>query len=195
MTTTPAPTAPPAPPSVLPLATGVWTVDPNHSGVHFRVRHLGVSNVRGRFNRFDATLHVGTSLNDTSVAASIDMTSVDTNQADRDAHLRSTDFFAAELHPELLFRSTRIHHRGGDDYQLDGVLTINGVSQPVTLDVELSGVQVHPGDGLNHAGFYATTEISRSDFGIDFNMPLGVAKLALGDKIKIELDLQFTPHS
>jgi polyisoprenoid-binding protein YceI len=194
MTTSPAPTAPTAPPRALPLASGVWTLDANHSGVHFRVRHLGLSNVRGRFNRFDATLNVGESLDDTAVEAAIDMTSVDTNQADRDAHLRSTDFFSADVHPELVFASTGVRHRRGDDYQLDGVLTINGVSQPVSLDVEFNGVEVHPGDGLNHAGFFATTEISRSDFGIDFNMPLGVDKLALGDKIKIELDLQFLRH-
>jgi polyisoprenoid-binding protein YceI len=175
----------------LPLSPGVWTVDPNHSGVHFRIRHLGLSNVRGRFDRFDAALKVGATLNDVSVDATIDMGSVDTNQPDRDAHLKSTDFFSTDKHPEMVFHSTAVRQSAQAEYEVEGDLTINGITKPVTLEVEFNGVEVFPGDGKTHGGFSATTEINRDDFGVDFNMPLGVDKMALGQKIKVELDLQF----
>jgi polyisoprenoid-binding protein YceI len=178
------------PTTSLPLRAGRWTVDPNHSGVLFMVRHLGLSNVRGRFDRFDATLDVGESRADTTVAADIDMSSVDTNNADRDAHLRSTDFFDTEKHPTMSFRSTSVE-ADGDQFELRGDLTINGVTRPVTLDVEYFGTEVYPVDQRLHAGFAATTTIRRSDFGIDFGLTLGGDKVLLGDKIKVELDLQF----
>jgi polyisoprenoid-binding protein YceI len=174
----------------LPLATGTWSVDPAHSGVHFKVRHLGLSNVRGRFNDFTGTLEVGETLDDVSVTATIALSSIDTNQPDRDAHLLSTDFFGADQNPTIEFRSTRISG-SDDDYQLDGELTINGVTKSVSFPVEFGGAEVHPGDGHTHAGFYGETQIARGDFGIDFNMPLGIDKVALGEKVKVELDLQF----
>jgi len=176
--------------STLPLVTGDWAVDAAHSGVHFKVRHLGLSNVRGRFDEFDATLHVGESLDDVSVTASVALSSVDTNNADRDAHLLSTEFFGVEANPTLEFRSTRITG-AGDDYHLEGELTINGRTNPVSFPVEFGGVDIYPVDGRQHAGFYAETTINRSDYGVDFNIPIGVDKLALGEKIKVELDLQF----
>lgn len=178
-------------PGALPLTPGVWTIDPNHSGVHFRVRHLGLSNVRGRFDRFDATLTVVAALDEVAVEATIDMGSVDTNQPDRDAHLRSTDFFSADQHPEMVFRSISIEETGEGEYRLTGDLTINGITRPVTLDVEFNGVEVFPGDGKSHAGFSATGEVNRDDFGVDFNMPLGMDKMALGQKVRIELEFQF----
>jgi polyisoprenoid-binding protein YceI len=104
----------------LPLATGTWALDAMHSGVRFKVRHIGLSNVRGRFGRFDATLSVGETLADTRVEATIEMSSVDTNQPDRDAHLLGTDFFSADQHPLMTFRSTGIRATGGGEYALDG---------------------------------------------------------------------------
>ena len=177
--------------SELGLATGAWTLDPNHSGVHFKVKHLGLSNVRGRFDRFNATLNVGQTLADTSVEATIDMASVNTNQPDRDKHLQSTDFFSIEQNPEMIFKSSAITASGDDEYTLAGELTINGITKDVKLDVEFNGVLSAPTDGKTHAGFSATGEITRDDFGVDFNMPLGVDKFALGKKINIELELQF----
>jgi polyisoprenoid-binding protein YceI len=174
----------------LPLAPGTWTVDPNHSSVNFKVRHIGLTNVRGRFNKFTASLNVGASVEESSVQALIEMSSVDTNQPDRDAHLRSTDFFSIEQHPQMLFSSRSIAP-SGDGYLVDGDLTINGTTKPVRLAVEFDGVQVFPGDGSTHAGFSASTEINRDDFGVDFNMPLGVDRFALGKKIAIEIDIQF----
>lgn len=175
----------------LPLAAGVWTLDPNHSGVHFKVRHIGLSNVRGRFNRFDAKLTVGDTLEQTQIDATIDMTSVDTNQPDRDAHLRSTDFFSADQNPTMVFRSTAIRPSGAHEYELDGDLTINGITRPTTLEVEFTGVETFPGDGTTHSGFSASTEVNRDDYGVDFNMPLGLDVFALGKKLKVEIDLQF----
>jgi polyisoprenoid-binding protein YceI len=176
----------------LPLVSGAWRLDPNHSGVHFKVRHIGLSNVRGRFNHFDATLTVGDSLAQTEVEATIDMTSVDTNQPDRDAHLRSTDFFSADDHPLMAFRSTSVRPAADSDtYVLDGDLTINGITRPISLDVEFTGAEVFPGDGTTHAGFSATADVNRDDYGVDFNLPMGLDKFALGKTIKVEIDLQF----
>jgi len=181
-----------AEPKTLPLAKGVWTLDANHSGVYFRVRHYGLSNVHGRFDRFDATLKVGGDrLADVQVEATVDMTSVNTNQPDRDAHLRSTDFFSADLHPEMVFRSIVVREKSDDEYELEGDLAINGVERNIVLDVEFNGLEVFPGDNKTHAGFTATGMINREDFGVDFNMPLGMDRMALGQKVRIELELQF----
>ncbi|MGB0114091.1 MAG: YceI family protein [Ilumatobacteraceae bacterium] len=176
--------------TTLPLTAGNWTLDANHSAVTFKVRHLGLTNVRGRFNSFTAGLTIGESLADTAFDATIDITSIDTNQADRDAHLLGTDFFSADANPTITFVSTAITG-DGSDYTADGDLTINGVTKPVTLDVEFNGSEVFPGDQQLHAGFVASAIVKRDDFGIDFNMPLGVDKMALGQKISIEIDAQF----
>jgi polyisoprenoid-binding protein YceI len=175
----------------LPLAAGVWTLDGMHSGVHFKVRHIGLTSVHGRFNRFDATLTVGETLADTRVEARIEMSSVDTNQPDRDAHLLGIDFFSADQHPLMAFRSTGIRAAGERDYALDGELTVNGVTRPITLDVEFHGVETFPADGSTHAGFSATTTVNRDDYGIDFNLPLGMGNFVLGKKIAVELELEF----
>src|SRR6476659_5257339 len=118
----------------LPLAPGVWAVDQSHSGVSFVVRHLGLSNVRGRFDKFDATLEVGSTLESVAVTAEIELASVATNNADRDAHLRSTDFFDTENQPVMTFRSTSVTG-AGENYELAGDLTIAGITKPVTFDV------------------------------------------------------------
>ena len=178
--------------ATLPLATGSWAFDPSHSGVHFKVRHLGLTNVHGRFNGVDAWFTVGDDLGGTSFGATIDIASIDTNNADRDAHLLTTDFFSAETHPTMTFTSTAIREAGSDEFEADGDLTINGVTKPVTLAVEFTGAADHPGDGMLHSGFIATAKILRDDFGIDFNMPLGIDKFALGKKIDVEIDVQFT---
>lgn len=169
----------------LPLAAGLWAIDPAHSQVTFSIRHLGVSKVRGRFNAFDAALDVGDGIDDTSVTAVIDVGSLDTGNADRDAHVLTDEFLDVEKHPEIRFRSTRI---GGDgeDWRLEGEATINGVTRPFAFDVEFGGV----GDfmGTPKAGFSATGELKRSDFGLEFDGP---ADIVLGKSVRFELDLQF----
>ncbi|HZA79011.1 MAG TPA: YceI family protein [Acidimicrobiales bacterium] len=178
--------------SALPLAAGEWKVDPAHSGIYFKIRHLGLTNVRGMFKSFDATLNVGDTLDSVAVTATIDLASVDTNQPDRDAHLLSTDFFAADKNPQITFTSTGVSGADGE-YELAGDLTINGITKAVSFPVEFNGIEVHPGDGKPHAGCTATAVVNRNDFGVDFNMPIGIDKLAMGEKVTVELDLQFVP--
>ena len=166
----------------LPLAPGRWAVDTNHSSIGFSIRHLGVSKVRGRFTRFEADVVIGETLDTTSVTATVDMTSIDT------AHVLSPDIIDVANRPTMTFRSTRIAG-AGSEYQVDGDLTIGDITRPVVLAVELGGIETFPG-GPRHAGFEATTEIRRKDFGIDLAMPPGVSAVALGDVVKVVLDLQ-----
>jgi polyisoprenoid-binding protein YceI len=175
-------------PQTLPLVPGRWAVDPNHSSVGFTVRHLGVSKVRGRFNSFDVDVEIGETLADTSVTATIDVASIDTGNPDRDAHVLSADIVDVTRRPTIEFRSTKVTDTG-DSYAVDGELTIGEITQPVTLDVELGGVETFPG-GPRHAGFEATAQFRRKDFDIDVALPPGVSSVALGDVIKIEIDLQ-----
>ena len=174
--------------STLPLVAGHWPVDLAHSSVSFTVRHLGVSKVRGRFNTFDVDVVIGATLDDTSITANIDAASIDTGNADRDAHVLSADILDVALRPTLEFRSTRVTD-AGDHYTVDGELTIGEITRPITLAVELGGVETFPG-GPRHAGFEATTQIKRKDFDIDIALPPGVSSVALGDVIKVEIDLQ-----
>jgi polyisoprenoid-binding protein YceI len=184
-----------SPTQTLPLAKGTWTLDKNHSGMSFAIKHLGLTNVRGRFDRFDASLTVGDSLDDVKVTAEVDLASVNTNQPDRDAHLMGTDFFHADTHPIMTFASTKIREHGSEEFELTGDLTINGVTKPVTFQVEFNGSEMHPGDQKRRAGFTLTGELRRGDFGIDFNMPIGLHKAMLGEKVKIEIDAQFVEPS
>jgi polyisoprenoid-binding protein YceI len=172
----------------LPLAPGRWAVDTNHSAVSFSIRHLGVSKVRGRFTRFEADVVIGETLDTTSVTATVDMASIDTANADRDAHVLSPGILDVATRPTMVFRSTRIVG-SGSEYQVGGDLTIGDVTRPVVLAVELGGIEGFPG-GPRHAGFEATTEIRRKDFGIDVAMPPGISAVVLGDVVKVELDLQ-----
>ena len=173
------------------LLAGRWSVDLLHSSVTFSIRHLGLAKVRGRFDRFDTTLDVGPTLAETTVSAKIDLASINTNNADRDAHLRSTDFFSTDEHPEMHFVSRGIRP-AGDTWRLQGDLRLNGRTRPVTLEVEFNGVQDFPGQNVRHAGFSAAGSIRRSEFGIEFGLlPIGMDTLALGDEVKIELDLEF----
>ncbi|MHB8465640.1 MAG: YceI family protein [Acidimicrobiales bacterium] len=172
----------------LPMAPGRWAVDTNHSSIGFSIRHLGVSKVRGRFTRFDADVVIGDTLDTTTVTATVDMASIDTANADRDAHVLSPDIIDVANRPTMVFRSTRVAG-AGSEYQVDGDLTIGDITRPVVLAVELGGIERFPG-GPRHAGFEATTEIRRKDFGIDIAMPPGVSAVALGDVVKVVLDLQ-----
>jgi polyisoprenoid-binding protein YceI len=179
--------------ATLPLTPGHWVVDTNHSSIGFTIRHLGVSKVRGRFTRFDADVVIGETLDTTSVRATIDVASIDTANADRDAHVLSPDIIDVTRHPTMVFRSTRV--RGaGMEYQVEGDLTIGDVTRPIVLAVELGGIESLP-VGPRHAGFEATTEIRRKDFGIDLALPPGVSVVALGEVVKVEIDLQLLEPS
>lgn len=175
--------------STLPLAVGRWAIDTNHSSVAFAIRHLGVSKVRGRFADVDAELHVGETLDASTINATVGLASIDTGNTDRDAHVRSADLLDVENRPEMSFKSVGING-GGNEWVLDGELTIGDVTRPVRFDVEFGGVESFF-DGTRHAGFEATGEIRRKDFGLSF----GPLSAMLGDVVKIELDLQFVEPS
>jgi polyisoprenoid-binding protein YceI len=174
----------------LPLPAGTYRLDETHSTVEFSVRHLGISKVRGRFTGFDATIVVAADLESSTVSAEVDLSTVNTGNADRDAHLRSADFFRTDTHPQMVFQSVRIADLGGGTYRLDGNLTLNGTTGPQTFTVEFFGTETYPIDGSTHAGFAATGSLSRTDYGIDFNVPLIAGGFAIADRIDIELDVQ-----
>ncbi len=165
------------------LIAGTWTIDPSHSEVGFTVRHL-MSKVRGQFETFEGTLVTGSALGETTATATIDLNSVNTRDEQRDAHLRSADFFDVEKTGPMTFSSTSF-----DGTSAKGDLTIKGVTRPVELDVEFLGLDTDPWGG-QRIGFEATTEISRKDFGVDFNIPLDGGKLLVGDKVSIVLSVQ-----
>jgi polyisoprenoid-binding protein YceI len=171
--------------TTLPLIPGRWAVDTAHASVGFAVRHLGVAKVRGRFTDFDADVVVGETLADTHVTATVQLASIDTGNVDRDAHCRADDLLDVANRPTLTFRSTAIHGEGSD-WTLDGDVTIGDVTRPISLAVELGGVEDFPLGGPRHAGFEVTGELRRSDFGIAPSMPAAM----LGDVIKLSIDLE-----
>ncbi len=175
--------------SLLPLSSGTWVADPAHSSVEFTIRHLGLSKVRGRFNDFTASIVVGADLATSSVGADIAMSSVDTNNSDRDQHLLSTDFFGVDANPTMSFRSTALAG-SGDDWKLVGDLTVNGITEPIELDVEFYGLATDP-YGNQKAGFSAEGTLSRKAYGIEFNAPLETGGVLLADKVNVQLELQF----
>jgi polyisoprenoid-binding protein YceI len=168
---------------------GTWDIDPVHSEVGFSVRHLMVSKVRGRFGTFSGTFVTGENPLDSSVEATIDLSSIDTSNADRDAHIRSADFFDVDQHPELAYRSTAVR-QDGSNFVVDGELTIRGVTKPVALELEVNGFQGETPFGDSRVGFSATTEINRDDYGITFNAPLEGGGVMLGQKIQIALEIE-----
>ncbi len=170
------------------LTTGIWTVDPTHSSVGFTARHLMITKVRGHFADFDGQVHVAADPLASSVTANVRLASVDTGSADRDAHLRTADFFDVEANPEMQFRSTAITARG-DGYVLTGDLTIAGHTHPVDFALEFDGVRTDPFENTK-AGFNARTEINRTDWGLSFNMALDTGGVLVSEKIQIELDVQ-----
>ena len=172
------------------LTAGNWVIEPAHTEIGFSVRHLGLSKVRGRFNSFSGSANLDPANPGlTTLNAEIDLSSVDTNNAYRDNHLKTTDFFDTAAHPTMTFTSTSVTQT-----KVAGNLTINGVTKPVTLDLEFHGVAVD-GYSTTRAGFSATTQIKRSDYGIDFNAPLGIDGMLIGDKVDIELEVQLVPAS
>ncbi|WP_037668600.1 YceI family protein [Streptomyces griseus] len=170
--------------TTLPLSPGDWELDPLHSAVNFTIRHLGIAKVRGTFRDVKAELYVGGTADEVRVSAEVALASLDTGNADRDAHTRSADLLDVEKRPTMVFRSTRVSGEG-EDWSMEGDLTIGDVTRPVTFDVEFGGVVDSPVDQRRHAGFEATGEIRRSDFGLDFGAGF------LGDVVKVQLDMQF----
>jgi polyisoprenoid-binding protein YceI len=170
------------------LAAGTWAIDVSHSEVGFTVRHLMVSKVKGSFKTFEGAITIAPNPLDSKVEARIETFSVDTRDENRDNHLRSSDFFEVENYPYITFVSTSVRPHG-HDFVVTGDLTIRGVTRSVDLALEFNGVTPDPWGGTR-AGFSASTEISRGDFGITFNMPIDGGGVVVGDKIKINLEIE-----
>jgi len=172
------------------FVAGTWKLDPTHAEISFTVKHLAISKVRGKFETFDVT--IVTTPDDAdgihTIDATIDIASVNTNQAQRDAHLRTSDFFLVDEHPTATFHSTG-GSWDGDDFTIVGDLTLRGVTREITLTGELGGLTTD-GYGNTRAGASATTTINRHDFGVSWNAALEAGGLTLGDDVKIEIDLQ-----
>ena len=167
---------------------GTWDIDPVHSDVSFSVRHMMVSKVRGRFGEFSGQIVTGEDITGSSVQATIDATSIDTNNEQRDNHIRSADFFDVANHPTWTFTSTGVRVDDGDLF-LDGELTIKGVTRPVTLTLQAEGFGPDAFGGTR-AGFSAATTINRNDFGVDIAMPLDGGGVVVGDKVTINLEIE-----
>jgi polyisoprenoid-binding protein YceI len=167
---------------------GAWEIDPTHSTVGFSVRHMMVSKVRGYFRDFKGEIVTAENPTESSVEASIQLGSIDTRQEQRDAHIRSADFFDVENHPTMLFRSTSVKTDGAD-WTVEGELTIKGITRPVVLDLELNGFGPDAYGGTR-AGFSAKTEINRNEFGVDIKMPMDGGGVVVGDKVTVELEIE-----
>jgi polyisoprenoid-binding protein YceI len=173
--------------------TTQWDFDFTHSNVDFSVRHLLVSKVRGRFNKWSGTLQYDEKdPTRSSVEVTIDAASVDTSEPQRDTHLRSADFFDVAEFPQLTFKSTRVEAIDEERLRVTGDLTIHGITRPTVLDVEIGGSLVKDPWGKHRAGFTATTTIDRKEFGITFNQALDHGGVALGEKVAISIDVEAT---
>ena len=171
-----------------PIPSGTWTIDPVHSRLGFSVRHMMIAKVRGSFTDFSGEVTIADDPLQSTVAVDVQLGSIDTANDDRDNHLRTNDFFDVANHPTMTFRSTRVE-ADGDDYIVHGDLTIRGVTNPVALEVEFDGTSKDPWGGTR-AGFSAETEVNRKDWGMEWNTPLEAGGVVLGDKVKIEIDVQ-----
>jgi polyisoprenoid-binding protein YceI len=173
-------------PVLTPLPTGTWKVDPVHSSIEFHVKHLGIATVKGQFNQFEGTLEV--SADGTRAFGTVDATSVDTREPQRDEHLRSADFFEVERFPQIAFQSSEIRPLDADEFEIDADLTIHGVTRNVTLTATLEGAETDP-QGNERIGVSASTQINRGDYDIKFNAALGSGNLMVSDKVKILVEV------
>lgn len=166
-----------------------WGIDPTHSEVQFKVKHLVISSVTGTFKKFSGeVVSESDDFNNAKATFNIDVASIDTNQTDRDGHLKSDDFFAAGQHPNLTFAGT-LKKVSGESYQLVGDLSIRGVSKPVTLDVVYGGTVKDP-YGQTKAGFEINGKINRKDFGLNWSAVTEAGGLVVGDEVKLHLNIE-----
>jgi polyisoprenoid-binding protein YceI len=173
---------------------GTWDVDPAHSTVEFAVKHMGIATVRGRFTTFEGTLEVVEDLARCKARGKVMVASITTNEPDRDAHLRSPDFFDAERYPEIGFESTRIEGIDDTSSLVFGNLTMHGVAREVKLEVHISGTDEDPW-GNTRVGMEAVGAIKRSDFDMKFNQALGSGNMLVGDRVTISLDISAIKQS
>lgn len=177
------------------MANTKWALDPLHSELGFKIKHLMITNVSGSFKNFHIEMDTaGEDFSTAQVRLTADLNSITTNNEQRDAHLRNGDFFDADNFPKMEFRSTGIEPSGDDSFTLNGELTLKGISKPVRLEVEYSGVTKDPW-GTERAGFTVTGKIRRSDWGINFNSVLETGGVALSDEVKISAEAQMVKQA
>lgn len=170
--------------------TTTLTIDPAHSVIEFAVKHMMFTTAKGRFQDFAGTITFDEQhIENSSVEVTIQTSSVNTNTEDRDAHLRSADFFDAEQYPEATFRSTRVQSKGGNDFTITGDLTIKDVTKEVTLDATYQGSGKNPW-GMEVAGFEARTSFNRKDFGLVWNQALESGGVLVSDEVKLSFEIQ-----
>ena len=168
-----------------------WAIDPTHSELTFKVKHLMITNVKGEFRSFNASLEsVGTDFSKARVTATVDADSIFTNNTDRDNHLKSADFFDVENHKELTFEGTSFTKLDDDNYQLKGLLGIKGVNKEIVLDVEFGGFVKDP-YGNEKAGFSFAGKINRKDWGLNWNAALEAGGVMVSDEIRLQAEVQF----
>ncbi|MDQ3631121.1 MAG: YceI family protein [Actinomycetota bacterium] len=168
------------------IPTGTWTVDPAHSSIEFRVKHLGIATVKGRFTEFEGSLTIAEDGSHHATGA-IKVASVDTSEAARDEHLRSPDFFDASTHPDIAFTSTALEVED-DAVRVRGDITIHGVTNPIELEGTFGGSEVDPW-GNQRVGLDASGELSRGAFEMRFNQALGSGNMMVSDKVKIAVEI------
>lgn len=171
------------------MSTTKWALDPAHSEITFRVKHLMISNVKGEFNQFKATFD-GEDFTKSTISVNIDAGSISTNNESRDTHLKSADFFEVEKYPEITFVSTSFEKINGEDYKLTGDLTMRGVTKPITLDVEFGGFMKDP-YGNEKAGFSVNGKLDRKNFGLNWNAALEAGGVMVSNEIRINAEVQF----
>lgn len=171
------------------MKTTKWAIDPTHSEITFKVKHLMISNVKGEFRTFQANID-GEDFTNSTISANIDASSISTNNDDRDTHLKSPDFFEVEKYPEITFVSKSIKKVDDDEYQLVGDLTIKGTTKEITLDTEFGGFMKDP-YGNEKAGFSISGKLNRKDFGLNWNAALEAGGVMVGNEIKINAEVQF----
>ncbi len=173
------------------MTTTKWILDPSHSEIQFKVRHLMVSYVTGSFTQFDATVETkGDDLTTAKVKFTADVNSVSTNNEQRDAHLKNNDFFDADNYPQLNFESSRLEQISEEEYNVYGTLTMRGVSKEIVLQAEYGGIMTDPW-GNSRTGFSVTGKINRKDFGVGFGMVSETGGVLLGDEVKINANVEF----
>lgn len=171
------------------MKTTKWTIDPAHSEITFKVKHLMISNVKGEFRTFEGDID-GEDFKNSTISATIDANSIYTNNDDRDTHLKSQDFFEVEKYPKIQFKSTSIQQENRGEFKLVGNLTIKGITKEIILDTELGGFMKDP-YGNEKVGFSITGKINRKDFGLNWNAALEAGGVMVGNEVTIIAEVQF----
>jgi polyisoprenoid-binding protein YceI len=170
------------------VPVGTWTVDASHSKVGFAVKHMGIATVRGEFKDFEGVLEISDDLSSAKARGTVRAASVDTNEPQRDGHLRSPDFFDAETFPELAFESASIEAIDDETFRITGNLTLHGVTNEIVLTAEINGTDVDP-YGNEKVGLEIKGQLSRGEYGMKFNQALGSGNMLVADKVKLNLDI------